>query len=70
MSWFNRSHKHETEAAHDVRVEVVVNKEATKEVVEEAKAANQHLAKLLQENHFTIKIYRAAGGNVRKARVR
>lgn len=52
----------EKEKLHDNRVEVVVSKEATKEVIEKAKEANQHLQDLLSQNHFHIKIYIAAGG--------
>jgi hypothetical protein len=64
MLWFNRKKipHGETEAAHDSRVEVVVNQSAAKEVVEEAKAVNDRLNKLLVENGFTLKIFLAAGG--------
>ena len=49
----------ESEQAHDVRVEVVVAKEANKEVAKMAKEASKTLNTLLEANHFTIKIYRA-----------
>jgi hypothetical protein len=67
MAWFNRnkSPKGETEAAHDSRVEVVVHKEAAKDAVQEAKAVNKHLNKLLEQNGFTIKIFLAAGGRIK-----
>jgi hypothetical protein len=47
------------ELSHDIRVEVVVEKEANKQVVNKAKEANKVLNDLLEANHFTIKIYRA-----------
>lgn len=64
MAWFNRnkSPHGETEAAHNTRVEVVVQQNANKEVANEAKAVNEKLNKLLLDNGFTLKIYLAAGG--------
>lgn len=52
----------EKETLHDGGVEVVVAKEATKDVIKKAKEANQHLQDLLNQNNFHIKIYIAAGG--------
>lgn len=49
----------DSEQSHDIRVEVVVSKEANKEVARQAKEANKTLNTLLATNHFTIKIYRA-----------
>ena len=69
MGWFNGKAKRELEEKerqHDDRVEVVVSKEATKDVVQKAKQANEHLNELLKQNHFTIKIYLAAGGKRQK----
>ena len=67
MAWFNTNEtpKGNTEASHDERVEVIVAKEANKEVVNMAKEANQKLNDLLKQNHFTIKIFLAAGGRVK-----
>ena len=65
MSFFNRKKPVKVEAQHDSRVEVVVHKEATKEVVAQAKKANETLAKLLEQNGFTIKIFLAAGGKTK-----
>lgn len=64
MAWFNRNKtpEGETETRHDDRVEVVVHQNAVKEVVEEARVVNEKLKKLLDENHFTLKIVLAAGG--------
>lgn len=68
MAWFNRnkSPQGNTEQSHDHRVEVVVHQNAAKEVVEEAKTANEMLNKLLLDNGFTLKIYLAAGGKTKK----
>lgn len=48
------------------RVEVEIDKNATREAAEKAKTANQHLNDLLVENGFTLKIYLAAGGKSKK----
>lgn len=68
MAWFNRNKTPlgDTEQQHDNRVEVVVHKEAAKEVVQEAIAVNEKLNKLLLDNGFTLKIYLAAGGKTKK----
>lgn len=68
MAWFNKNKTPhgETETSHDSRVEVVVHQNAAKEVVNEAKAVNQQLNKLLLDNGFTLKIYLAAGGKTKK----
>jgi hypothetical protein len=50
------------ETNHDSRVEVVVHKNATREAVQSANEANKHLASLLEQNGFTLKIWVAAGG--------
>lgn len=50
----------------DNRVEVVVQKDATRHAIEKAEQANQTLNELLIENGFTLKIYLAAGGKHRK----
>ncbi len=67
MAWFNnnKTPHGNTEASHDERVEIVVAKEANKEVVALAKEANTNLTRLLEQNHFTIKIFIAAGGNIK-----
>lgn len=64
MGWFTPKPKipEESEQAHDVRVEVVVANEANKKIAQKAKDATNNLNELLEANHFTIKIYRAAGG--------
>lgn len=68
MSWFKKRSESEIERQHDNRVEVIVSKEANKEVVEKAKKANEQLNELLNQNHFTIKIFIAAGGRNNKKR--
>lgn len=52
------------------RVEVELHKNATAEAAEKAKQANEHLNELLLANGFTLKIYLAAGGQVRQKRQR
>lgn len=49
-------------------VEIVANKGARAEVVEQAKEANKHLRELLEANHFTVTIFIAAGGKQPKSR--
>jgi hypothetical protein len=66
MGLFKRNKIPNQEVQHDNRVEVVVHKEATKKVVNQAKAANKQLNLLLQQNGFTIKIFLAAGGKTKK----
>jgi hypothetical protein len=82
MSWFKK-HKQYPSVGHqpsnepvvltpsqNSRVEVEVHKDATKEVAEKAKNANEHLKELLVNNGFTLKIYLAAHqpSNNRKSR--
>lgn len=50
------------------RVEVELDKTATKEAAEKAKLANQHLNELLVRNGFTLKIYLATGGTPKRRR--
>lgn len=47
------------------RVEVELHKDASREAAAKAKEANQHLNELLVANGFTLKIYLAAGGQLR-----
>lgn len=68
MAWFNRNKlpRGDTEKQHDHRVEVVVHQNARKEVIDEALRANKLLKSLLEDNGFTLKIYLATGGKVKK----
>lgn len=50
----------------DSRVEVELHKGATEEAAKKAKEANAHLTDLLAANGFTLKIYLAAGGQLRQ----
>lgn len=43
-------------------IETIANRKATKEVVEQTKEEIDKLYELFQKNHFTIKIFLAAGG--------
>lgn len=47
---------------HQASIEIVAHKNAGKEIKHQAAEANQHLKELLEDNHFTLKIYLAAGG--------
>jgi hypothetical protein len=48
------------------RVEVELHKGANAQATEKANAVNQHLKDLLIENGITLKLYIAAGGDLRK----
>lgn len=72
MSWFSKHKKYPSvghQPSNEVialtptqnsRVEVEIHKDASKEAVEQAKSANEHLKELLVNNGFTLKIYLAA----------
>ena len=66
MRWRKKTPVSDNEAQHTTRVEVVVEKESTKKVIEEAKEANRQLNKVLNNNGFTLKIFLAAGGHTNK----
>jgi hypothetical protein len=70
MSLFKRGQTEDRgmEETHDVRVEVIVNKEKTRDALDEAIDANKRLNEVLRANHFTIKIFRAAGGEIKTQR--
>lgn len=63
--WYEKK-RTQQEASHDNRVEVVVNKEANKQAVKKAKEVNKQLNDILGQNHFTMKIFLAAGGKTKK----
>lgn len=69
--WFRKHKKLSAEtqakAAQKTAIEIVTHKNATQEVIAEANEANKHLRNLLEENHFTLKIYLATGGKQPKA---
>lgn len=73
--WFNRKQKREdihVEPPASSRLEVELHKNASKEAVEKARKANEHLNELLVNNGFTLKIYLATGGvprNTKRGRV-
>lgn len=51
------------EQTHRSNVEIIANRLATKEVVEETKEVNEKLRDLLvNHNHITLKIFLSAGG--------
>lgn len=66
MLWFNRKRSFKDATNHTTVdgahvIEIVAHKDATKEVVQQAKAANEKLTKLFDENGFTVKIVLAMG---------
>ena len=69
MMWRNRGHTNEGGRVNDTLIKVAVNRDATLHAVNEAKEASQKLNNLLEENGFTLKIFVAAGGNLKKKRV-
>lgn len=63
--WFDRKKSQNEQRAIDLRrsnVEIIAHRKATKEVVRETKEVNEKLKDLFLKNHFTIKIFLAAGG--------
>lgn len=64
MLWFKRKplQAAQDDAVQRSSIEIIAHKDAKHEVVEDAKAANEQLKKLLVGNGFTLKIYLAAGG--------
>jgi len=49
-------------------VEIVAHKNATKEQAREVREANEKLQKVFERNHFTVKLYVAAGHTAPKAK--
>lgn len=49
-------------------VEIVAHKNATKEQIREVNEANEKLQQVFERNHFTVKLYVAAGHTVPKAK--
>ena len=68
MSWFRKKRSEDLAIQPPIssRVEVEIDKSASREAAEKAKKANEHLNTLLVENGFTLKIYLAAGGQSSK----
>jgi DNA-binding transcriptional regulator WhiA len=69
MAWFGNKKEAIRQSAENNSIKIVTQKNATKEVVDQAKLANQHLKDLLCHNGFTIQIFLAAGG-ITKTRTR
>lgn len=70
MSWFKKKRTEDLAIQPPIssRVEVEIDKNASREAAEKAKKANEHLNTLLVENGFTLKIYLAAGGQPKKGK--
>lgn len=70
MSWFKKKRTEDLAIQPPIssRVEVEIDKNASREAAEKAKTANAHLNDILTENGFTLKIYLAAGGQSKKGK--
>lgn len=70
MNWFNKKQPDKLEPQlppeHQASIEIVAHKNASQEVTEEAKRANEVVQDLFKRNHFTVKIYVGTGGNFAK----
>lgn len=70
MAWFGNKKKEAIRKKVETNnVKIVAQKDATKKVVTEAKVATQKLNDMLERNGFTIQIFLAAGGTVKKRKV-
>lgn len=50
---------------HKASIEIVAHKNAQEDEIKKVKIANKHLQEVFEKNHFTLKIYLAAGGKTR-----
>lgn len=50
---------------HKASIEIVAHKNAQEDEINKVKIANKHLQEVFEKNHFTLKIYLAAGGKTR-----
>ena len=69
MKWFKSKSPEKIKSDEKKRlkvasIEIVATDKAKKKVVEEAKKATEELHALLEENHFTLQLYVAAGGSL------
>ena len=69
MRWFKSKSPEKIKADEKKRlklasVEIVATDQAKKQVVEDAKKATEELHALLEQNHFTLQLYVAAGGSL------
>lgn len=68
MKWFRKDKELLTEQPqhfterHQGAIEIVAHKTATEEAKKEIDEANKKLKKIFEHNHFTVKLYVAAGG--------
>lgn len=67
MSIFKKQ-RIDIQPAESSRVEIELQKDATKKAVETAKRVNESMKELLVENGFTLKIYLATGGHIKTNR--
>lgn len=66
--WFDKRKTQDNRADNLKRsnIEIIANRKATKEIVRETQEVNDRLKDLFLKNHFTIKIFLAAGGRKNK----
>jgi len=71
MLWFKKKQSNEQKIEervmplleqHESAIEIVSHKQATHEAKKDIEQANAKLKEIFDRNHFTIKIYLAAGG--------
>lgn len=70
MKWFKKTEPTKIitglPAEHQASIEIVAHKDASKEAIAEAKKANAIVQDVFKRNHFTVKIYVAIGGEIKK----
>ena len=66
MGLFHKDKQPRQGVSVETPVEVVAHKNATKKTIEKAREANKKLNEILDENGFTLNIFIATGGKVRK----
>lgn len=62
MKWFTDEKDPAFVEQHKSAVEIVAHKNATKEAKKLVDEANSKLQEVFKQNHFTVKLYIAAGG--------
>lgn len=77
MSWFRKNKKAEDQEVyptledalpteHKASIEIVAHKNAHEEAKKEVEEANAVLQKIFKDNHFSLTIYLAAGGQIKQ----
>lgn len=72
MSWFKtekpkiKDPSQHLSPEHSASIEIVAHQNAHAEAKKKVDEANEKLKKLFQDNHFTLKIYLATGGQIKQ----